>query len=309
MNKPEVWPLENLSAFSFGKAAVWTLDLLREKVTGRFPLDPIAENATPPIGLDTLLVVGGGELMDRAKYWRATQGPNTKLIIIPSIWGSGAENSRIAILNDEGKKSIFIGSEYLPDVRSVWPELVETIPEQFVAYACGDVWAHALEGFLSPVGSDETRAELTDVIKGISNLPVGKNAAWFEFGARACAGQAASSVGLVHGIAHTLEGPFRSKYPNQNMGHAKLCSIFLWPVFSLNMKHSNKIHEQFKIAGIDEQLVINILKSFYDAEIYHKILPSLEEHWRLILREPSSRTNSVLVRPSYIEYFKTADFS
>jgi len=309
MNKPEVWTLENLRHFPFGKTAVWSLDFLRDTVKDMFPLEAIAENDMPPAGLDTLLAVGGGELMDRAKYWRATQSPNTKLIVIPSIWGSGAENSRIAILNDEGKKSIFIGSEYLPDVRAVWPELVETIPDQFVMYACGDVWAHALEGFFSPVGSDQTRTELAEVIRGISDLPIGKNAAWFEFSARACAGQAASSVGLVHGIAHTLEAPLKAKYPDQKYCHAKLCSIFSWPVFSLNMKHSDKIHEQFKLAGIDEKRVINILKSFYDEVVYRKILPSLEEHWRLILRDPSSRTNSVLVRPNYVEYFKTADFS
>lgn len=309
MNKPEVWPLENLRSFPFGKAAAWTLDLLREKVTGHFLLEPIAENDTPTPALDSLLVVGGGELMDRAKYWRAMQSPSTRLIVIPSIWGSGAENSRIAVLNQEGKKTIFVGAEYLPDIRAVWPELVETVPYQFVANACGDVWAHALEGFLSPVGSDASRSELAEVIKGISDLPIGKDAAWFEFGARACAGQAASSVGLVHGIAHTLEGPLRAEYPDQNMGHAKLCSIFLWPVFSLNMKHSDKLHEQFQIAGIDEKRVTDILKSFYDEAVYRKLLPALEEHWRLILRDPSSRTNSVLVRPGYIEHFKNADFS
>jgi len=309
MNKPEVWSLENLRSFPFGKAAVWTLDLLRGKVIDCFQIEPIAESDAPPPALDTILVVGGGELMDRAKHWRATQSPNTKLIVIPSIWGSGAENSRIAVLNHEGEKSIFVGAEYLPDIRAVWPDLMETIPEQFVAYACGDIWAHALEGFFSPIGSDETKTELAEVIKGISDLPIGKDAAWFEFGARACAGQAASSVGLVHGIAHTLEGPLRAKYPDQNMGHAKLCSIFLWPVFSLNMKYSDKIHEQFRIAGIDEKRVMDVLKSFYNDTVYRKLLHSLEDQWCLILRDPSSRTNSVLVRPGYIDHFKTADFS
>ena len=309
MNKPEVWPLERLRSFTFGRTALWTLDLLRESVTEIFPLQAIPENGTPPLGLESLLVVGGGVLIDRAKYWRATQSPATKLIAIPSIWGSGAENSRIAVLNEGGKKSIFVGTEYLPDVRAIWPELVQSIPDEFVKYACGDVWAHALEGFFSPVGNETTRLDLAEVIKGITELPIGKNYAWFEYSAKACAGQASASVGLVHGIAHTLEGPLKEKYPNRNMGHAKICSIFLWPVFSLSMKHSDKIQELFTSFGIDEERVIKILKSFYDATIYRTVFPVLEEHWRLVLRDPSSRTNCILVRPGYIDYFKAVEFS
>jgi len=309
MNKPEVWSLEKMISYPFGNAAVWSLDFLRETVTALYPLKAIRENETPPPGLETLLVVGGGVLIDRAKHWRATQSPYTKLFVIPSIWGSGAENSRIAILNEGGKKSFFIGTEYLPDVRAVWPKLIEGIPDEFIAYACGDVWAHALEGFLSPVGTDETRAELADVIKGIVDLPIGKDTAWFEFSARACAGQAASSVGLVHGIAHTLEVVLRDNNPKRAIGHAGLCSIFLWPVLSLNMKHSIKIHEQINVAGLDKERIVEIVKSFYDEAVFRELMPVLEEHWRTILRETSTRTNSMLVRPSYIEYFKAMDFS
>ena len=309
MNKPEVWPLKKLLSYHFGDAAVWSLNFLRESVTDLWPLKVVPENETPPSGLETVLAVGGGVLIDRAKYWRATQSPNTKLFVIPSIWGSGAENSRIAILNEGGKKSIFIGAEYLPDVRAVWPKLMEKIPDEFIIYACGDVWAHALEGFLSPVGTAETRAALADVIRGIIDLPIGKDAAWFEFSAQACAGQAASSVGLVHGIAHTMEGVLKENYPDWAIGHAGLCSIFLWPVLSLNMKHSLKINEQIKAYGLDKERIVEIVKSFYDEAAFRELMPIMEGHWRMILRDPSTRTNAILVRPGYIEYFKAMDFS
>lgn len=309
MNKPEVWPLERLIAYPFGKAAIWTLDFLRATVTSMFPLREIPEKGMPPTGLETLLAVGGGVLIDRAKHWRATQSPMTKLFVIPSIWGSGAENSRIVVLNEGDKKAIFVGGEYLPDVRSVWPAIIEQIPSEFIVSACGDVWSHALEGFLSPVGTDESRSELADVIKGIMALSIGKDAAWFEFSARACAGQAAASVGLVHGIAHTLEGVLKVSHPERAIGHAALCSLFLWPVLSLNIKQSVKINEQFNAAGIDGAKVIEIVQSFYDGALFRELLPILEEYWRTILRDSSTRTNSVLIRPGYIEYFKTMDFS
>lgn len=307
-NPPEVWTFEALRAYEFNNAALWTLGFLKDKATAVFALPIIEEHDVPPVGLGTLLVIGGGVLMDRAKYWRARNSPDTKLIVVPSIWGSGAENSRIAVLNDNGRKAIHVGVEYLPDVRAVWTELAQDIPERLATYACGDVLAHALEGFLSPVGHDDTRLEMAGILNGIVKLPAGNDPAWFEFSARACAGQAATSAGLVHGIAHTLEGLLHEKYPDRDIGHAQLCSTYLWPVFCLNMKHTDKIKTLFGQYGIGTSHVIDLMKKLYDEELYRIALPILVEHWYRVLREPPSRTNCVLVRSSHIEHFKEGNF-
>jgi len=308
MNKPEVWTLEELATFDFKNAAIWTLPFLRHKVERRLSLPVIEDNEEPSGDLDTLIVIGGGVLIDRAKVWRKENRPEMRLIAIPSIWGSGAENSPIAILNEGSKKRIQMGIEFLPDVRVIWAELAEGLPADLVKYACGDVWAHALEGFLSPIANDEVRNELADVIKSLEDLPLENNPRWFELSARACAEQAQSSVGLVHGIAHTLEGLLKLKYPEEYFGHAQLCAVYLWPVFSLNMQHSDKVDRMFDLYKINKGRVVEVIKQLFDEHIYDLGLPVLEENWRLVLREPASRTNCVLVRPDYLSHFTLRRF-
>jgi alcohol dehydrogenase class IV len=303
MNKPEVWTLEKLATFDFKNAAIWTRPYLRHRVERRISLPIIEDKEEPSRDLDTLIVIGGGVLIDRAKVWRKENRPEMRLIAIPSIWGSGAENSPIAILNEGDKKIVKIGPEFLPDVRVIWVELAEGLPADLVKYACGDVWAHTLEGFLSPIANDEVRNELADVIKSLEKLPLGNNPMWFEISARACAGQAKSSVGLVHGIAHTLEGLLKLKYPQEYFGHAQLCATYLWPVFSLNMQHSDKLDRMFDLYKIDKVKVVEIIKQLFDEHIYDLGLPVLQENWRSVLREPTSRTNCVLVKSDYLSHF------
>ena len=256
-----------------------------------------------PAELDTLIVIGGGSLIDQAKVWRALQAPGTRLIAIPSIWGSGAEVSPVAVLDRDGAKEIHVGNEYLPDVRCLWPELADTIPKPHARHACGDAWAHALEGFLSPLAGIGLQGELAEVIREMSALPLAADPRWFEVSARACAGQARSSVGLVHGIAHQLEGALRSAYPEAGWGHARLCSVFLLPVMAFNREHSDKWVRLAGEHGIDDQAVLRLLRELHEPEAYAQALDLLDEHWMAVLRDPCSRTNSALVRPASKSFF------
>jgi alcohol dehydrogenase class IV len=303
MNKPEVWTLEKLATSDLKNAAIWTRPYLRQRVQRELSLPIIEDDQEPSRELNTLIVIGGGVLTDRAKVWRRENQPQMTLIAIPSIWGSGAENSPIAILNEGSKKIVKMGSEYLPDVRVIWAELAEGLSGDLIKYACGDVWAHALEGFLSPIANDEVRNELAEVIMNLEKLPLASDPAWFELSARACAGQAKSSVGLVHGIAHTLEGLLKQKYPQEYFGHAQLCATYLWPVFTLNMQHSDKVDRMLDLYKIDKSTVLDIISQLFNDRVYGLGLPVLQENWRLVLRDPASRTNCVLVRPDYISHF------
>jgi len=308
MNKPEVWALEKLMKADLGKSAIWIRPRWRRKVEEKLSPPIIEDSEEPPRDLDTLVVVGGGILIDRAKVWRKENAPATKLIVVPSIWGSGAENSPIAILNVADKKVIYMGSEFLPDVRVSWDELAKELPAFLVKNACGDVWAHALEGFLSPVAGDAVRDELALVVKSLESLPVRNDPAWFEISARACAGQAKSSVGLVHGIAHTLEGAMKRKYAGEYVGHAQLCAAYLWPVFSLNMQLSPKVDTLFEQYGLDKPKIVGVLKGFFDGHTYDLGLPILQENWQSVLRDASTRTNCALIRPAHISYFASRKF-
>jgi alcohol dehydrogenase class IV len=288
-----------------GTAGLWVTPSVRDRVRAVLPF-PILSAAEPlPAELQTLVVVGGGTLIDGAKVAARDRDRPVRLIAIPSIWGSGAEASPIVVLDDCGKKTIRIDARYLPDEYLFWPELAESIDPARAREACGDAVAHALEGFLSPLAGDELRQELAAVLREMQSLPIGKDPRWFPLSARACAGQARSSVGLVHGIAHVLESVLRAREPDAGWGHARLCSTFLAPVMDFNRQASSKWSETLRQYGIDEQAELASLRELFDAEAYGRAVAVLPEFWSAVLRDPCTRTNSVLVRPAALEFFRS----
>ena len=279
-----------------------------ERVAEKLPFEVVGSLDLLSSDLDTLIAIGGGTLMDEAKAWRAGHAPRVRLIAIPSLWGSGAEVSPVAVRTRQGKKEIHVGEGLVPDVRCCWPELALGLPDAKARYACGDAWAHALESFLSPLAGDELRQELAGIIREMSDLPIGNDPRWFEPSARACAGQAASGVGLVHGIAHTLEGYLYRKSPRGDWGHAKLCSLFLWPVMIFNQQRSPKWEQLTQEYHLNGDVIFERLKDLHEADAYTLVAPLLDEHWTEILRDPCSRTNSALVRPASKAFFTERAF-
>ena len=286
---------ETIERLGSARVVVWCTASVADRLRALVPW-PVQTEAPSLDGAEWLLAVGGGKLIDQAKVLRA-EHPSTKLAALPTLWGSGAEASPIAVLNQDGKKVIRMGAELVPDATMSHPEFAKTLPAELIKHACGDAWSHALEGFLSPLGTDETRADLAVVMKRMLQQPIGYADAWFELSALACAGQSKASVGLVHGIAHTLEGII-------GWGHAKLCSLLLLPVMSFNQTRSPKwpfLAEH----GLDDVIVLNMLRQLFEPSAYAEALPVLKEHWMKVLRDPCSRTNSALVRTADVEFFES----
>jgi alcohol dehydrogenase class IV len=283
---------------------LWASDAVRELARRRWPLPTIASLELVPSECPGLIVVGGGARMDEAKYFRRSQRPGMRLVLVPSLWGSGAESSPVVVLNREGAKQIEIGSQYLPDEVIYWPELLHSVDPLRARHACGDAWSHALEAFLSPLAAEPLQAELAALIQQMLTLPLTADARWFEASSAACRMQASASVGLVHGIAHELEAPLTRQFPADGWGHAKLCSIFLLPVMELNQSNSSKWQSRCAQHAIDPALVTPILEALSEPEAYRQTLPLLAAHWQKILRNPCTRTNGTLVRPAALRHFE-----
>ena len=292
---PSIITLTEAAQQLAGNVVVWCTASVADRLRALVPW-PVQTEAPSLDGADWLLAVGGGSLIDQAKVLRA-QHSSVKLAALPTLWGSGAEASPIAVLNQDGKKVIRMGAELVPDMIVSHPEFATTLPAELIRNACGDSWSHALEGFLSPLGTDESRADLAVVMKRMLQQPIGYADAWFELSALACAGQSKTSVGLVHGIAHTLEGVI-------GWGHAKLCSLYLLPVMSFNQTRSPK-WPYLAEHGLDDVIVLNVMRQLFEPAVYAEALPLLKEHWMKVLRDPCSRTNSALVRPADIEFFES----
>ena len=308
MIEQRIMTIEEVAGLNPAATAIWTSPSVRNRVERGLPF-PILQSLQPvPTAVNTLVVVGGGTLLDEAKVWRLEQSPRLELVAVPSIWGSGAEASPIAVRNRSGKKEVRMDPKLRPEARAIWPDLAKSIPVLRVHYACGDCLAHALEGFLSPLASETLRGGLAVLIRRMLATPIVNNPTWFELSAQACAGQAQAGVGLVHGIAHTLEGILHVRQPDVEWGHARLCSLFLWPVMRFNAHASDKWLHTLARYDLQPDVIQDVTHSLYDDEAFNQVLPVLNENWMSILRDPCTRMNSALVRPGSLEYFKNKTF-
>jgi alcohol dehydrogenase class IV len=303
MSRPEVWDRERLLAEPLGDAVVWSTRCVQALVEAALDPPILSPDQPFPPYAATLIVFGGGTLMDRAKQLRRDRSPGLRLIVVPTLWGSGAEGSRIVVLSGPDGKTISVDDENLPDVRVHWPELCESVPENLARFACGDAWAHALESLLSPLGTATSREEAGAVLRRMMSLPLAWHADWLECSLLACKCQAASSVGLVHGIAHRLETPLL-RSGKEGWGHARLCSLYLTPVQAFVRQSTPKWDERVRATALDPETVSSKLRPLFNQEDYSLLLPFLEAHWKEILRDPCTRTNAALVRPSTLDFFR-----
>lgn len=289
------------SARDWGRTVIWCGESVRARVESTLSYPIVNADAPLAEDVETLIVVGGGTLIDQAK--RVTRRDRRRrLIAIPSIWGSGAEASPVITYCESGQKKFTVSEEFVPDYCCIWPGLIETIPPTLARWACGDVWAHTLEGFLSPLSSDSLRNDLATLIRSLLELPLNKHPRWFEVSAQACAAQARSSVGLVHGLAHVLE-PVLETAGAAMWGHARLCSRVLWPVMKYNAERFIRWSDMFVRFDLSPESVLHTVRMLFDNDDYAFLVPYFATHWKTIVRDPCTRTNCTLVRLNDLAYF------
>jgi len=272
-----------------------------EKTLG-YPVVASTMNVKP--ATKDVVVIGGGTLIDEVKVWRWKRRPDVKLYAAASIWGSGAEASKIAVLNRETKE-IYVDDKLRPDVRINWPELGETVSAELARDACGDAMSHAFEALVSPVASDAIRAEAAKTLNRMLTLPLAYNTEWFELSAKACELQASSSVGVVHGIAHVLEmGALTTGTVTPGLTHAHLCSTYLLPVLDYDNSKSEKVKQILEKQGVADFELRARFTQLHDAAFYQTLLPKLEKSWTAVVKDRCTRTNPALVTMDSLGFFK-----
>lgn len=287
--------LEEAASLPAAETVLWATPSVAARVRERLPFRAWSPAEPLPAGARNVVVAGGGTMLDEAKRFMHDDAPGVRLIAIPTIWGSGAEASPVVVLNREHGKEIRLDDAYVPHERVIWPELAATIEPKRAREACGDAWAHALEGFLSPLATDELRAALAEVLRAMIEIGAGTDPRWFELSARAAALQAKSSVGLIHGIAHTLE-------PVTGFGHARLCAIYARPVFAFD-RRTEKVGDLLRAHGLDPAAAERQCDALFDPDDYRATLPALEREWPKVLRDRCTRTNALLVRAADLPFF------
>jgi alcohol dehydrogenase class IV len=306
MGEQAVWSEGELLAVTDG-AWIATASV-RDRVRPALRMTEVASFSDIAADVHSVVVVGGGTLIDAAKLWRHRQRPDVRLIAVASMWGSGAEASPIAIENGGTAKTIVVDAALVPDVRVRWPSLGASVSPENARAACGDTIVHALEALLSPLANPAVRRACADLLRSALALPLAYDAEWFELSAQACALQAQASVGLVHGIAHELEPRLHSAaspVPIGGSAHASLCATYALPVFSFNLQQSAKAQHLLDEFAVDADHLTRVLGVLHSSDVYRALLPLLEAHWMDVVRNACSRTNIALVRPSALEYFRS----
>lgn len=128
---------------------------------------------------DSLVAIGGGSVMDMAKLaWVIFEKPEitfaaqrqiypishlrtkcSTFIAVPTTYGSGSENSSAAVFQkqEQGKKHFLVGSELLPDITILDPQMALGLPEQTAVFGVLDALTHAIEGYVSKSSNSATK--------------------------------------------------------------------------------------------------------------------------------------------------------
>ena len=186
-------------------------------------------------GIDTLVSVGGGSVIDTTKGvnillgvggdlledWQGTHlvpEPLKKHIAIPTTAGTGAEVTLGAVIKNTpmGQKISFNSKYLLPDVAILDPQLTVSMPPRLTAATGIDALTHGVESYTSLEHSPPADAFSYYVVRTIfENLPAafedGENleARGYMLIAANLAGTALStimSIGACHAMAHAAGG-------------------------------------------------------------------------------------------------------
>jgi alcohol dehydrogenase class IV len=237
---------------------------------------------------DVILAVGGGSPMDCAKgigivstnnkHILEFEGvdevpvPGPPLVCIPTTAGSSADVSQFAIINDTGRKTkiAIISKTAVPDVSLIDPLTTTTMPSELTMATGIDALVHAFEAYVSNASSPITDIVALEAIRLVFgnlinaiNYPNDINYRNNMMLGSLYAGMAFSnaSLGLVHGMAHSLGGLF-------NAPHGLCNAILLEWVVDYNFDSAAWKYSQIaKAVGIDiesikmEDLKLELLNS------------------------------------------------
>lgn len=219
------------------------------------------------LGVDALLAVGGGSVMDTAKGVGAvlTKGKHIAeleglatiraalppLVCVPTTAGTGSESTQFAVIKDhgEGKKRVLMDAALVPACAFLDPTLLVGLPRAVTAATGVDAIAHALEAVASrlknPIAS-ALAVEALRLLLGEQGALARSLTAPDDVGARgAClvaanlAGQAINSamLGACHAFGHALGA-------KKGVPHGVANGVFLLAVLRENLAEARPAYQQ-----------------------------------------------------------------
>ena len=214
---------------------------------------------------DLFLAIGGGAVIDYAKianvvdirpdlaelivnYTYPFKKKYTKLVVIPTTAGSGAEVTSNAVIYVDGIKHSFESELLIPDHFFLIPEFLISAPNKIKASSGFDAIAQALESLVSRKSNDKSveyaskslRVSVNSFISFI-NEPNMKNATEMSIASN-LAGKAISISKTT--APHAASYPFTSLF---NISHGHAVSLFFEKFFKFNYDNVDKSETSFDL--------------------------------------------------------------
>ena len=214
---------------------------------------------------DLFLAIGGGAVIDYAKianvvdirpdlaelivnYTYPFKKKYTKLAVIPTTAGSGAEVTSNAVIYVDGIKHSFESELLIPDNFFLVPEFLISAPNKIKASSGFDAIAQALESLVSKKSNDKSveyaskslRVSVNSFISFI-NDPNMKNATEMSIASN-LAGKAISISKTT--APHASSYPFTSLF---NISHGHAVSLFFEKFFKFNFENIDKSETSFDL--------------------------------------------------------------
>ena len=214
---------------------------------------------------DLILAIGGGAVIDYAKIANVVEARSeladliinysypykkkyTKLAVIPTTAGSGAEVTSNAVIYVDGIKHSFESELLIPDNFFLIPEFLISAPNKIRSSAGFDAIAQALESLVSKksnnISVEYASRSLEISIKSyipFLNDPNLKNAAAMSIAAN-LAGKAISISKTT--APHAVSYPFTSLF---NISHGHAVSLFFEKFFKFNYDNLSKAETSFDL--------------------------------------------------------------
>ena len=214
---------------------------------------------------DLFLAIGGGAIIDYAKmanvidiktnlaklivdYSYPFKDKYTKLAVIPTTAGSGAEVTSNAVIYVDGIKHSFESELLIPDNFFLIPEFLITAPNKIKASAGFDALAQALESLVSKKSNNQSVDYATKSLKisinsyiSFLNNPNLKNATEMSIASNL----AGKAINISKTTApHAVSYPFTSLY---NISHGHAVGLFFESFFKFNFNNLNKSETSFDL--------------------------------------------------------------
>ena len=214
---------------------------------------------------DLIIAVGGGAVIDYAKianvvdirddlkelivnYSYPFRSKYTKLVVIPTTAGSGAEVTSNAVIYVDGIKHSFESELLIPDNFFLIPDFLISAPNKVKASAGFDAIAQALESLVSKKSNDLSLDYASKSLKisvnsyiSFLNNPNLKNAAEMSIASN-LAGRAISISKTT--APHAVSYPFTSLF---NISHGHAVGLFFENFFKFNFDNLDKSETSFDL--------------------------------------------------------------